>query len=320
MSITHELSLVAPTHPTLLTVGVFDGVHIGHQALLQKLTSDAAARGLQPGVITFRQHPLVFLAPHNAPLRLASLTETTAFVKESGIDLFIPLTFDAALARADARTFAQLLRKYLNMRGLILGWDFAMGHHRSGNQAALADIGRDLGFTTETVPAVTLGDKIVSSTAIRQAVSEGRMSQARAMLGRPFYLEGEVVPGAGRGVKLGFPTANISVDPNRVVPAEGVYTSAAYLGNTPQLSITAISHCPTFEGTERTIEVHLFDFSANIYHQTLRLAIMEYLRPVRRFESNQALQEQVALDITRARELLTTEKLPPVSGRLGTSA
>jgi len=314
MSIEHELSLIIPTHPTLLTVGVFDGVHIGHQTLLGKLTSEASKRNLQPGVITFRQHPLAFLVPHNAPLRLASLAETAALVKASGIDLFVPLTFDAALAQADARTFAQLLQHYLKMKGLILGWDFAMGHHRSGTQAALSDIGCELGFTTETVPAVTIDGEVVSSTVIRQAVAEGRISQARAMLGRPFCLEGKVIPGAGRGAKLGFPTANLSIDPDRVAPAEGVYATRAYLDGKPFPSVTAISTCPTFAGSERTIEVHLLDFSANIYQQTIRLAIMEYLRPVRRFESKQALQKQVALDITQAREILTAGNLQPGSG------
>ncbi|MCL2149671.1 MAG: riboflavin biosynthesis protein RibF [Dehalococcoidia bacterium] len=305
MPIARELADFTPTKPTLLTVGVFDGVHIGHQALLQRLASQATRLGLIPGVITFREHPLALLSPHEAPLRLANWAENISIIKALGTGMVIPLTFDDALSLADARTFALLLQHHLKMKGLILGWDFAMGHHREGTLAALAELGSQLGFTTEVMPAVTLGSETVSSTAIRQALAEGNVSKARAMLGRPFSLEGHVVTGAGRGAGLGFPTANLCIDAGRVVPAEGVYASRAHLDGESHPSVTAISQSPTFGGVGRTVEIHLLEFTGNIYHRTLRLDMIEYLRPPRRFEGAEVLSAQIAHDIAQAREILS---------------
>ena len=305
MSIEHELAAFIPLRPTLLTVGVFDSVHLGHQTLLRRLIDESASRGLTPGVVTFNCHPLSLLSPQKAPLGLAGPEENVRRIKALGIDLVISLTFDAAMAATDARAFALLLKHHLRMKGLVLGWDFAMGHHRSGTLTALADLGRQLDFTTEVVPAVTLSGETISSTAIRQALAEGNMTKARAMLGHPFCLEGIVVRGAGRGTGLGYPTANLEIDPGLIVPAEGVYATETYLDDRPYPSVTAVTRCPTFGATKRTIEIHILDFSGDIYGQRLRLDIIEYLRPARRFDGTGALSEQLARDTLRAREILS---------------
>lgn len=304
MTIIQELSAFTPERPTICTVGVFDGVHIGHQTLLKRLVSEAAKRRLLSGVITFHKHPMTFLAPGEAPPHLASSSRNLEIIRTIGVDLVIPLTFDAYLAQMDAPTFAASLQQYLNMQGLILGWDFAMGHHRSGTLITLADLGKQHGFTTEVVPAVTIRGETVSSTAIRQALAGGDLGKANAMLGYPFILEGQVVAGAGRGTGLGFPTANISTEPEQVVPAEGVYATRACLDGTFYPSVTAISRCPTFNGTECTIEAHLLDFSGDIYRRTIRLDIIEYMRPPRRFDNPEDLKGQIVRDVTQAKEIL----------------
>ena len=307
MSAIQELSDFVSTDHTLITVGVFDGVHVGHQALFRRLVSQSSRAGLKSGVITFRQHPLTFLAPQNAPPRLASNEENLVLIKSQGVDFVIPLTFDAELAMIDARTFAMLLQHHLRMKAMILGWDFVMGYHRSGTLTTLSNLGKELGFTTDTIQAVTIDGETVSSTSIRRSLAEGNTNKAAAMLGRPFSLEGMVIRGMGRGVELGFPTANIDIDQNLVVPAEGVYATRVHLDGQVYQSVTAISRCPTFEGGGRTIEVHLLNFDADIYHRKIRVDIIEQLRLVQRYDSAILLKEQIARDIERAKEVLNNK-------------
>lgn len=304
MTVERELAALTPTRPALITVGAFDGIHLGHQALLKRLVGEAKRQELVSVVVTFRQHPLKLLSPRDAPPFIASLPENIRLIKNLGVDMVVTLTFNAELAGIDAQTFVLLLQHYLKMKGLILGWDFAMGCHREGTLSILSDLGKRLGFTTEILPAVTVDGEIVSSTAIRKAVLAGSVTKARAMLGRPFSIEGRVVTGAGRGTGLGFPTANLDTDPGQVIPAEGVYATVARLNGNAYPSVTSVSRCPTFGGDERTVEVHLLDFDGDIYRKTLRLDIIERLRGVRRFESPEALKEQITRDIAQSRAVL----------------
>ena len=304
MSVERELSAVTPSHPALITIGAFDGIHLGHRVLLERLVREARSQGLVSLVITFCQHPLKLLSPKDAPPFIASLPENIRLIKELGVDIVVPLTFNAELAGIQAQTFVLLLQHYLKMKGLILGWDFAMGCHREGTLGILTELGKKLGFTVEVVPAVKLKGEIVSSTAIRKALQAGNIAKANAMLGRPFSLEGRVVAGEGRGAGLGFPTANLDIDPEQVVPAEGVYATTAFLKRGAADSVTSISRCPTFDGRDRTVEVHLLDFEGDIYRQTLRIDIIEHLRGILRFESAGALKEQIAKDIMDTRTIL----------------
>ena len=304
MSVERELACLTPARPTLITIGAFDGIHLGHRVLLQRVVDEARRQELISCVITFCQHPMYFLSPKDAPPFIASLPENIRLIKVLGIDLVIPLTFDAELAQIDARTFVLLLQHFLKMKGLILGWDFAMGCHREGTLGVLAELGEKLGFTTEVVTAVMLNDEIISSTVIRQAILEGNIEKANAMLGRPFSLEGRVVTGEGRGIELGFPTANLDTDPGQAVPAEGVYATIAYLDGCPYPSVTSISRCPTFAGTERTIEVHLLNFEQEIYRKMLRIDIIRRLRGVVRFKNADELKAQIVVDIREAWKIL----------------
>ena len=308
MPVERELASLTPSRPSLLTIGVFDGVHLGHQALLKRLVEEARKQELISGVVTFSQHPLRLLAPQEEPLYIAPLPENIHLIKAIGVDVVMPLAFDAELAQIDSKTFVLLLQHYLKMKGLILGWDFAMGRHREGTLKILADLGRALGFATEVVPAVKLNGEVISSTSIRKAILEGDIPKANAMLGRPFSFEGRVVTGAGRGTELGFPTANLDTDPGQVMPAEGVYASLARHGGLVYPSLTVVGRCPSFGESERTIEVHLLDFSGDIYRETLRVDIIERLRDIRCFQSAEALIEQISRDVRQAREVLTANK------------
>jgi riboflavin kinase/FMN adenylyltransferase len=310
MTVERELAALTPSRPALITVGAFDGIHLGHQALLKRLVGEAKRQELVSVVVTFRQHPLKLLSPRDAPPFIASLPENIRLIKNLGVDVVVTLTFNAELASIDAQTFVLLLQHYLKMKGLILGWDFAMGCHREGTLGILSDLGRRLGFTTEILPAVTVDGEIVSSTAIRKAVLAGSVTKAGAMLGRPFSIEGRVVTGAGRGTGLGCPTANLDTNPGQIIPAEGVYATVAWLNGNACPSVTSISRCPTFGGDERTVDVHLLDFEGDIYRRTLRIDIIERLRGVRRFESPKGLTDQIAKDIAQSRAILkpTVEK------------
>ncbi len=304
MPVEKELAGLTPTRPTLLTIGVFDGVHIGHQKLLQELVGQARQRDLVSGVITFRQHPASLLAPREAPPNIVSLPEKIRLLKAAGVELVITLNFDIELAQIEAQSFVLLLQHYLKMEGLVLGWDFAMGRHRSGTIAALETLGKQLGFTTTVVPPVTLDGEIVSSTSIRAALAKGNIVRANAMLGRYFSLEGRVVTGEGRGMALGFPTANLDLDPRQALPADGVYVTLARCNGTPHPSVTNIGKNPTFGATERTVEVHLLDFAGDLYCSTLKVDIIDRLREERRFDTSADLQAQVVLDIQQARAKL----------------
>ena len=304
MSVEQELSGCAQLYPTMLTVGVFDGVHVGHQTLLKRLVRRASEEGLVPGVITFKQHPMTFLSPKEAPPKLLNSAENLKLINAQGVSVVIPLDFNASLAHVDANTFAVLLQRYLKMKGLILGWDFVMGHHRSGTISSLESLGKELGFVTETVHAVTIDNEVVSSTAIRQALADGVPEKAMTMLGRPFSIKGCVVEGEGRGVGLGYPTANIDVDPDLAVPAEGVYATWAHINDCTFPAVTAISRCPTFDGYRRTVETHILNYSAEIYNKEIKIDIIKKLRGIRRFGKESELIEQIRRDIAQASELL----------------
>jgi riboflavin kinase / FMN adenylyltransferase len=306
MPVEKELAGLTPTRPTVLTVGVFDGVHIGHQKLLAELITQAQQRNLVSCVITFRQHPASLLSPRETPPNIVSLPEKIRLIKAAGVDLVLTLNFDIELAQIEAQTFVLLLQHYLKMEGLVLGWDFAMGRHRSGNIAAVEFLGRQLKFSTMVVPPVTIEGEIVSSTAIRQALAKGGMAKVNAMLGRRFSLEGRVVTGEGRGLGLGFPTANLDLDPHQALPADGVYTSLVRVDGLTYPSVTNIGKNPTFSALERTVEVHLLDFAGDLYCQNIRLEIIERLREERRFDDSADLKAQVAQDIQQARTKLAT--------------
>lgn len=304
MLVEEELARFSPGRDMLLTVGVFDGVHRGHKHLISRLLGQAGQGNLLSGVVTFYQHPEEMLSPRVRLPFLTDIEERASLLKNEGVDVIIPLSFTAELARLSARQFVSLLRKHLRMCGLVIGSDFALGKGREGDTDTLRELGRDMNFSVTVVPPLVLNGEVISSTAVRKALAAGDMSKAQELIGRPFSLQGKVVTGAGRGGGLGFPTANLEVGSERVLPPDGVYAGRAYINGKTYQSMANIGQCPTFGGCERTVEAYLVDYQGDLYGRELKLDIIARLRDEKKFDTVEALREQVAEDIRRGKALL----------------
>ncbi len=281
MRVEEELVKFTPDKDTLLTIGIFDGVHLGHQHLISHLTVQSKERGLLPGVVTFTRHPQEFFSPQSELPLLTDLEERINLLKNQGVDLVVPMTFDAEVARLSAGEFVDLLRKHLRMRGLVIGPDFAMGRDREGDSRYLRKLGREVDFAVVMAAPLVIDGEPVSSTAIRKALAEGNMEKVHRLTGRLFSLCGPVVAGAGRGVALGFPTANLDINAGHALPADGVYASWAYIDGETYPSLTNVGTCPTFNGSERTVETYVIDYRGSLYGRDLRIDIVQRLRDER---------------------------------------
>jgi riboflavin kinase/FMN adenylyltransferase len=301
-----ELTGFSPEKDTLLTIGVFDGVHLGHQRLITELLKQARSRDMLAGVITFRQHPEdLFTSGHKLPF-LTDIRLRTKLLKDEGVDFIITLSFTKELAEISARQFLALLKKRLRMKGLVIGSDFALGKGREGNTDTLQKLGKELGITVTVVPPLELNGEVVSSTALRKALAEGDMDKIRAMTGRPFSLRGKVVAGEGRGEGLGFPTANLNVNSRQALPPDGVYAGLAHVNGSVYQAMTNIGRNPTFDGKERTIESFLVGYHGNLYGEDLQLDIIARLREEKKFSSADELKEQMARDVEKGKTALRT--------------
>ncbi len=304
MQVEEELARFKPERDTVLTIGVFDGVHLGHQHLIRYVIRQALAKDYLAGVVTFRNHPLDVLAPHQKRLRLTAVEERTRLMLALGMNFVVPLTFTPELARLPARDFVILLQEKLNMKGLVIGPDFALGRQREGNVFLLRQLGKELGFWVEVMAPMMVGGEIASSTRTREALAQGDMPKVRQLLGRNYTLKGSVGHGDERGRELGFPTANLEVNSGQAIPADGVYATRAHLGNEVYPAVTNIGMRPTFGGTKRTVEIYLLDFQGSLYGQDLRVELVDRLRPEKRFANAQELTAQISNDIEEARAIL----------------
>ena len=304
MQVEQELAQAAPQKDTLLTIGVFDGIHLGHRHLLGELVSKAKAAGLLSGVVTFNKHPQLVLQPQAALPSLVSLEERVRLIKSLGVDLVSVLTFTPELAKLDARQFATLLRQHLKMRGLVVGPDFALGQKRQGNVDFLKRLGQELGFSVDVVMPKWVNGDMVSSTAIRQSLAQGDLAKVQRLLGRPFSLEAEVVSGDERGRSLGFPTANLGYSEGQALPKDGVYAARVRFNGDAHPAVLNIGVRPTFGGQKRTVEVYVLDFQGDLYHKTMRVEMTERLRDERKFAGADELTAQIAQDVARARAAL----------------
>ncbi|MDP2660401.1 MAG: bifunctional riboflavin kinase/FAD synthetase [Dehalococcoidia bacterium] len=304
MQIVEELARLTPSREVVLTIGVFDGVHLGHQHLLSRVMAVAREKKTLSGVVTFYPHPRQVIYPDDRIPSLCTLDERMEILKSLGIDLIARLSFTPKLANMGARQFVSLIQEHLRMRELILGPDFALGKGREGDTETLAAIGREQGFGVQVAPPLEMAGLVVSSTAIRRALAEGDVVQAAYLLGRRVSLSGQVVAGAHRGKGLGFPTANLAVQPNLAVPANGVYVTRAHLGSASYASVTNIGNNPTFGAQPRTIEVHLLDFDSDVYGQEIRLELLSRLREEKRFTTVDELVAQIRRDVDETRRIL----------------
>jgi riboflavin kinase/FMN adenylyltransferase len=306
MSVEQELGQFSPRKDMLLTIGVFDGVHLGHKHLIAKLKELAQKQGDLSGVITFSQHPREVLSPQTTLPSLTSLEQRLVLLQGEGVDIVIPLPFTPRIASLSPKQFLSLLKEYLKVKGLVVGPDFALGKDRQGDIDALRRLGKEMGFSVTVVPPLRIGGEVVSSTAIRKALADGDMEKAQKLLGRPFRLQGRVVSGDKRGIKLGFPTANLEAAPGQALPASGVYACRAHVEGQAYPAMTNIGTRPTFGGGQQLVEVYLLDYNGDLYGQELAIDIIERLRDEKKFDTAEQLKEQIARDIKQGQTLLKT--------------
>jgi len=317
MNIEKELQRHTPARPTLLTIGVFDGVHRGHLHLLGHLVARARDKGCPAGVVTFRTHPEKVLGRRDTIPWITTLQERTRLLKKAGVDIVVPITFTRDVAGLSARDFVLLLQKHLNMSGLVLGPDFALGRHRLGDPAHLQNIGGELDFRVEVVRPARLQGEVISSSAIRKLLAEGDIYKVGEMLGRRFSLEGRVVEGDQRGRTLGFPTANIKMQPEQAMPKDGIYATVARRGRQKMNSVTNIGVRPTFDGIKRLVETYIFDFDGDLYDKKLTIELVARLRDEMKFGSAEELKKQMAKDVQQAGKVLNTVSLRAKRSNLG---
>ncbi len=298
-----ELSGYTSSKPAIVSIGIFDGVHIGHQRLIERLVAEARTRSASSVVVTFWPHPLAIVLPKMAPPHVDELDDRVARLKSLGVDMVVVLTFTREVAALGAAKFVNLLREKFKMKGLIIGPDFALGKEREGSVYRLRELGQQSDFTVEVIPPVVLNGKVVSSTAIRQALAEGNVREASAMLGRPFKMSCEVVSGDGRGRELGFPTANLAYA-EQALPGNGVYATIADIAERTWPSVTNVGVRPTFDGGRRLVEVHIIGFSGDLYGKTVTVEFIERIRDEKRFGSVAELKKQMTKDVARAMAIL----------------
>lgn len=301
-----------PGQEAVVTVGSFDGVHRGHLAVLAEITRRAAATGRTSVLVTFEPHPMEVVNPAAAPLRLTTDEERKEILAETGVHRAVLLRFDERLRRLSPEQFVRsVLIDRLGMRELVIGEDHGFGRGRQGDVALLHHLGAELGFTVDVVaPVVDRQLGPVSSTRIRAAVGAGQLDIAARLLGRPFRLSATVVTGAGRGRTIGVPTANLAVHPRKLLPPDGVYAVWVEWAGGRVGGMLNQGPRPTVGEAGRTVEVHLFGVEQDLYGARVRVEWVQRLRDIRRFESLQALQEQLMNDRAGAEGILRTVARP----------
>jgi riboflavin kinase/FMN adenylyltransferase len=289
----------------VITIGNFDGVHIGHRQIFEKVIADARHLGGPAAVMTFEPHPKQVLHPERRPFYLiTTIAEKLRLIEAAGVDAVWLVPFSLEFAARTATSFVEdILIGGLAIRKVTIGHDYTFGRGREGNETFLKEMGRKRGFAVDVVNAFRIGEKIISSTVIREAILAGEVSQAAAMLGRPYNLAGLVVVGHRRGAGLGFPTANL--EPEKVlVPARGVYAVRALASGGSYAGVLNIGENPTFGDGRRSVEVHLLDFSGDLYGEPLEVKFIERLRGEVKFDGPDALVAQIRKDIDQARQIL----------------
>lgn len=290
-----------------LTIGSFDGVHRGHQALIASMATEARETGLPLVVLSFYPHPSVVLRARQPAFYITLPEERASLLGELGISYVITQRFNRALSFVRAEAYLQALKEHLSFRGLWIGEDFALGHRREGNPLFLEEAGKHMDFDLHVVSPLHIDGEIVSSTRVREALRSGDVARAARYLGRPFTLPGVIVRGSDRGKSLGFPTANMSVWKERACPGPGVYACLAQTEMGQWHAVANIGVRPTFDDNHPTtrVEAHLLDYAGNLYGQVMRLTFIDRLRDEQRFPDPAALVRQIERDIRLARERLS---------------
>lgn len=290
--------------PSLVTIGVFDGVHRGHQHLIRQLVEQAHSNGRAAVVLTFFPHPDIVLRGLQGRYYLTTPEQRAALLAEMGVDVVVTHPFNDAVRHMRATAFVDDLAAHLKVAELWVGSDFALGYQREGNVPFLREQGSQKGFTVHEIDLIVEQGERISSTHIRELLEHGDIEAARDLLGRGYSLSGEVIHGKKRGRAIGFPTANIAVWEQQVIPANGVYAGWGYLGKERFMAMTNVGVSPTFMNDAVTVEAYLLDFDREIYGEILTITFEKYLRPEAKFDNLQALIDQINEDVRVGREFL----------------
>ncbi|HOS48602.1 MAG TPA: bifunctional riboflavin kinase/FAD synthetase [Bacteroidia bacterium] len=307
MKIYYSLENFPVLNCPVLTLGTFDGVHIGHQKILSRLNDMAKSVNGESVLMTFHPHPRAVIFPDQRDIRMIStLDEKIALLEQHGVEHLVVQSFTRDFSMLNHDTFIrEYLVKKIGVKKMVIGYDHQFGHDRKGSFAELQSLAPRLGFTVEEIPEQDINDVAVSSTRIRKALFEGRVEDAAGLLGYNYTFSGRVVKGKQLGRKLGFPTANLECpDPLKLVPANGVYAVYVIVNNVQYKGVLSIGTRPTFDNGARSVEVNIFDFDRDIYGENVKLIFKNYLRSDQKFDGVDALIEQMHLDKARSLELL----------------
>jgi riboflavin kinase/FMN adenylyltransferase len=307
MVIYHNLDVITqPFHQAVITIGNFDGVHLGHQTLFRKVKERARAVGGQSVVITFDPHPIKLMRPDKQLPMLTTTAQKIKLLADLEVDVIIVHPFSPEFGAMPAREFVQYyLVQRLGAQEVVIGHDYRFGRNREGNIALLQTLGAEFGFPVHVVDAIQIDNTVVSSTLIRDLIRDGQVSAAQDFLGRSYEVTGAVIRGHGRGARLlGFPTANLAVDNGLLVPAAGIYAVRAELRGQIFPAVANIGTCPTFNNQELSLEVFLMDFDQDIYGAHLAVQFVQRLRDEQRFADVPALVTQIKRDVAAARQII----------------
>lgn len=308
MKVYHNLNEFKPLKQAISTVGTFDGVHIGHQKILKRISELARKEGGETVLLTFHPHPRLVLFPDDNDLKLiTTLEERIERLSKTGLDHLIIHPFTTEFSRTTAIEYVRdILVEQIGVKKLVIGYDHHFGRNREGSLENLKELAPTFGFNVEEIPAQEIKDVNVSSTKIRNALNEGNVKKANSFLGYHFQLSGTVVKGSEIGSSLGFPTANIKVDnPNKIVPAPGVYATQALINGQECESMTNLGFRPTVhENSQLTVEAHLFNFDKDIYGENITLRFVDRIREEVKFDNRESLKTQIAKDARTVQKVL----------------
>jgi riboflavin kinase/FMN adenylyltransferase len=315
MEIIYDLDAL-PAHPfPVVAVGNFDGVHLGHRAILKTAIDRARAASGTSFALTFSPLPAKVLTPERAPCLLLTPDDKLELLRRSGLDGVLVAKFTRELSLLSPRDFVrEFLLDKIGARAVVVGHSVSFGHKRAGNASVMVELGRELGFEAIVVGPVTVNHSDdVSSTRVREVILKGDLKTAANLLGRYHFLSGIVIRGRERGRQIGFPTANLACE-TECVPPDGVYASRVLIADGAYPAITNIGMRPTFAESQRSIESHIFDFDRDLYGQKIRLELIERVRSEQKFPSAEALSRQIALDIQRVKEIIAAAGPSPIPG------
>jgi riboflavin kinase/FMN adenylyltransferase len=290
--------------PSHMTMGTFDGVHRGHQALLKPLIAGARQAGAASVLVTYEPHPRCVLDPDHCPANLTTLEEKTWLLDQLGLDYLVVIPFTPQVAALSPAAFMQRILRGIKVERIVIGESHRFGHRRRGDPALLRRLGTRHGFTVEVAPTLTRGHEAISSSRIRRLVLLGQVRAAAQLLGRDYISRSTVEHGLKRGRELGFPTANLRISPNKLLPATGIYAVRVDVQNRTYAGALSVGFRPTFGSNSLTVEVFILDFDGDLYDELLTVWFVQRLRAEKRFASVPALQQQMSRDVAAARRIL----------------